>query len=374
MDPLPPPTVLRKSSTSSPSNMMETSIDEGIETEEPDAEEDPPHLLSAYQTARFGQRRHTLSEVTNQPGPSNQGKFFTLGHNPSMGSVDSDMGYDMGSMHSDIGLLEDPPSLSELVSSSTSTQTVTPSPFLSARPPNPAMAALTSQHRETHNRSPISFREGRRASDTSLTQGLVAFRQHLQNLARTKGILELNKVQMLVEHMGSREVAAMSPVGPQHHLHNLLEGEASKQQEDLTLYQGGPHPPLLSRRQSLETQYLTHRLQANVLANSPASCQLFCKEAPSKFRAAAAGTQTKPEEDVPAAVPGYGTAGPFQSDADSRRLLPSGQFSSGARGVSEFSGSRHVSHPPASGPAADHSPGLAALHSHPQPEPSDGTR
>lgn len=73
MDPLPPPIVLRKSSTSSPSNMMETSIDEGIETEEPDCEDDPPHLLSAYQTARFGQRRHTLSEVTNQPGPSSQG-------------------------------------------------------------------------------------------------------------------------------------------------------------------------------------------------------------------------------------------------------------------------------------------------------------
>lgn len=53
--------------------MMETSIDEGIETEEPDTEEDPPHSLSPYQTARFGQRRHTLSEGTNQPGASNQG-------------------------------------------------------------------------------------------------------------------------------------------------------------------------------------------------------------------------------------------------------------------------------------------------------------
>ncbi|XP_068601241.1 serine/threonine-protein kinase SIK2 [Brachionichthys hirsutus] len=273
LDPLPPPTVLRKSSTSSPSNMMETSIDEGIETEEPDTEDDPPYLLSAYQTARFGQRRHTLSEVTNQPGPSNQGKLFALGHNPSMGSVDSDIGYDMGSIHSDLGLLEDPPSLSEVVPTN-------PSPFMSARPTNPAMAALSSQQREAHNRSPISFREGRRASDTSLTQGMVAFRQHLQNLARTKGILELNKVQMLVEQMGSGEGTSMSPVGPQHHLHNLLEGEASKQQEGLALYQGGPHPPLLSRRQSLETQYLTHRLQANVLANSPASCQLFCKETP----------------------------------------------------------------------------------------------
>uniref|UniRef100_A0A671WIU4 non-specific serine/threonine protein kinase n=1 Tax=Sparus aurata TaxID=8175 RepID=A0A671WIU4_SPAAU len=274
LDPLPPPTVLRKSSTSSPSNMMETSIDEGIETEEPDTEDDPPHLLSAYQTARFGQRRHTLSEVTNQPGTSNQGKLFALGHNPSMGSVDSDMGYDMGSMHSDLGLLEDPPSLGEVVQANSSAPGITAAPFMSARPANPAMAALTSQHREAHNRSPISFREGRRASDTSLTQGLVAFRQHLQNLARTKGILELNKVQMLVEQMGSGEGAAMGPLGPQHHLHNLLEGEASKQQEGLALYQGGPHPPLLSRRQSLETQYLTHRLQLSLLNCVDSKCCL----------------------------------------------------------------------------------------------------
>lgn len=88
-----------------------------------------------------------------------------------MGSVDSDMGYDMGSMHSDISLLEDPPSLSEVVSANSSAPAVTPTPFLSARPANPTMAALTSQHRDAHNRSPISFREGRRASDTSLTQG-----------------------------------------------------------------------------------------------------------------------------------------------------------------------------------------------------------
>lgn len=87
-----------------------------------------------------------------------------------MGSVDSDIGYDMGSVHSDLSLLEDAPSLSEVVPSNSSTPGIT-APFLSARPPNPAMAALTSQHREAHNRSPISFREGRRASDTSLTQG-----------------------------------------------------------------------------------------------------------------------------------------------------------------------------------------------------------
>lgn len=40
-----------------------------------------------------------------------QGKLFTLGRNPSMGSVDSDVGYNTGSMHSDTGLQEDLPSL-----------------------------------------------------------------------------------------------------------------------------------------------------------------------------------------------------------------------------------------------------------------------
>lgn len=66
LDPL-PPVAVRKSSVPTHSNMMETSIDEGIETEELDTEDDPAHMFNAYQTTRFGQRRHTLSEVTNQP-------------------------------------------------------------------------------------------------------------------------------------------------------------------------------------------------------------------------------------------------------------------------------------------------------------------
>uniref|UniRef100_A0A672SEP2 non-specific serine/threonine protein kinase n=1 Tax=Sinocyclocheilus grahami TaxID=75366 RepID=A0A672SEP2_SINGR len=215
LDPL-PPVAIRKSSASSPSNMMETSIDEGIETEELDTEDDHTHVFNAYQTARFGQRRHTLSEVTNQPGIIG-GKLFSVGHNPSLGSVDSE--YDMGSMHSDLSLLEDAPSLNEVVLANTPVTRMTP-PFMSALPANPAMQALSAQRRETHNRSPISFREGRRASDTSLTQGLVAFRQHLQNLARTKGILELNKVY---EQMGSGETPSLGLLSPQAHPHDLLD-------------------------------------------------------------------------------------------------------------------------------------------------------
>ncbi|XP_048121741.1 serine/threonine-protein kinase SIK2 isoform X1 [Alosa alosa] len=278
LDPL-PPIVIRKSSTSSPSNMMEMSIDEGIETEEPDTEEDPAHVFSTFQTARFGQRRHTLSEVTNPPGAlmTSAGKLFSMGQNPSLGSVDSE--YDMGSVHSDLGLLEDAPPLSEAGLANASVTRMT-QPFLAGRPANPTMQALSSQRRETHNRSPISFREGRRASDTSLTQGLVAFRQHLQNLARTKGILELNKVY---EQMGSGEDPSLGlthPLDPQQLLDPMLQGDSSHHHDGMAMFSAGGHPPLLSRRQSLETQYLTHRMQKpNLLANSP-SCQMFCKETP----------------------------------------------------------------------------------------------
>ncbi|XP_034510887.1 serine/threonine-protein kinase SIK1 isoform X2 [Ailuropoda melanoleuca] len=48
---------------------------------------------------------------------------------------------------------------------------------------------------------PISFQEGRRASDTSLTQGLKAFRQQLRKNARTKGLLGLNKIKGLARQV-----------------------------------------------------------------------------------------------------------------------------------------------------------------------------
>ncbi|MGH0187895.1 UNVERIFIED_CONTAM: hypothetical protein FKN15_027047 [Acipenser sinensis] len=280
LEPLPPP-VVRKGCPASPSNMMETSIDEGIETEGPECEEDPllgpeceedPLLVcTAFQSSRYGQRRHTLSEVSNQPGMApSAGKLFAMSTDPSLGSMDSE--YETGSVHSDLSLLEEPPGLSRM----------TP-PFIGMRPPNPMMQALSAQKREAHNRSPVSFREGRRASDTSLTQGTVAFRQHLQNLARTKGILELNKVQMLYEQMGSSEDPALASTAP--HLQDLLDrqqqGEPPQQQEDVSMFQNPIHPQLLSRRQSLETQYLTHRLQeASLLAQAQNSCQMYCKESP----------------------------------------------------------------------------------------------
>ncbi|KAM7137861.1 serine/threonine-protein kinase SIK2 isoform 1-T1 [Macrochelys suwanniensis] len=279
LDPL-PPMVIRKGCQSLPTSMMETSIDEGIETEG-ESEDDPAQAFAALQATRCGKRRHTLAEVTNQlvvmPGT---GKVYSLDENPSLGSIDSE--YDMGSFQRDLNFLEDTPTLKEMVLANQPAPRMTP-PFIGLRPANPAMQALTSQKREAHNRSPVSFREGRRASDTSLTQGIVAFRQHLQNLARTKGILELNKVQLLYEQMGSEEEPNLTSTAP--HLQNLVNSppqeEASQQQETVSAFPNGVHPQLLSRRQSLETQYLQHRLQKpSLLSKAQNTCQLYCKELP----------------------------------------------------------------------------------------------
>ncbi|XP_012864941.1 PREDICTED: serine/threonine-protein kinase SIK2 [Dipodomys ordii] len=277
LDPV-PPVLVRKGCQSLPSNMMETSIDEGLETEG-EAEEDPSHAFEAFQATRSGQRRHTLSEVTNplvvMPGP---GKLFSMSDNPSLDSVDSE--YDMGCAQRDLNFLEDNPSLKDIMLANQPSPRMT-SPFVSLRPTNPAMQALSSQKREAHNRSPVSFREGRRASDTSLTQGIVAFRQHLQNLARTKGILELNKVQLLYEQMGSDAGPRLAPAASQlQDLASCPPEEVSQQQESVSTLPAGVHPQL-SPRQSLESQYLQHRLQKpSLLSKAQNTCQLYCKEPP----------------------------------------------------------------------------------------------
>ncbi|XP_036435709.1 serine/threonine-protein kinase SIK2a [Colossoma macropomum] len=272
LDPL-PPVVVRKASGSLPGNVLETSIDEGIEAEE--EQTTPP---AAFQTTRFSQRRHTLSEVTNQPGAlPTTGKLLSMGLNPSLGSMDSE--YDMGSTHSDLSLPEETPTLTSMLAATPVSQGG-PS-FISMKPANPTLQALSSEGRDTHNHSPVNFREGRRASDTSLTQGLVAFRQHLQNLARTKGILELNKAQMVLgsgagdANFQPKPLELSELLEPQHQ----GDGHQSHSGKDMATFSTKMHPYLLSRRQSLETQYLAQRLQrASLLASGPGSGQMFCKE------------------------------------------------------------------------------------------------
>lgn len=53
----------------------------------------------------------------------------------------------------------------------------------------------------SQNSSPVNFREGRRASDGLMTQGVIAFRQRLQDSMKAKGMTELRTEQMNLPEM-----------------------------------------------------------------------------------------------------------------------------------------------------------------------------
>ncbi|XP_048459141.1 serine/threonine-protein kinase SIK1 isoform X2 [Rhincodon typus] len=77
---------------------------------------------------------------------------------------------------------------------------------------------------------PLTFQEGRRASDTSLTAGLKPFRQQLRKSTRAKGFFGLNKITGITQHIwrspscsGSRNRAAQQhPRGNLQQVENIL--------------------------------------------------------------------------------------------------------------------------------------------------------
>ncbi|KAK3527353.1 hypothetical protein QTP86_021937, partial [Hemibagrus guttatus] len=259
LEPL-PPVVVRNASGSFPGTVTESSIDEGIEAED-------------EQSIHLSHHRQTLSEGTNQLGAASaSGKLLSMALNPSLGSMDSE--YDLGSTNSDLSLAEEPPPHGGGMLTSTPTSQADPT-FSCLQPSNASPQTLISEERKAHNHSSVSFREGRRASDTSLTQGLVVFRQHLQNLARTKGILELNKAQVV---LGSGDGdTSFQPKNLE--LQQQGEAHQCRSGKDTAVFSTKMHPYLLSRRQSLETQCLAQRLQrASLLASGAGSVQIFCKD------------------------------------------------------------------------------------------------
>ncbi|KAG7503217.1 hypothetical protein JOB18_033760 [Solea senegalensis] len=104
-----------------------------------------------------------------------------------------------------------------------------------------------------------SFQEGRRASDTSLTQGLKAFRQQLRKNTRTKGLLGLNKIKGLTRQVvpplpcnrGSR--GSLGPALSEHrsmleevlHQQRMLQIQHQPQPQVQTAKAGPTQNPLL---------------------------------------------------------------------------------------------------------------------------------
>ncbi|XP_072470936.1 serine/threonine-protein kinase SIK1 [Notamacropus eugenii] len=200
----------------SPNSLLETTISEEVRQDKDFEEEmkaqNPIHLPSNTS------RRHTLAEVTTH---------FYQRTPPCI--VISSCASPAEGTSSDSCLISSSSDGSEGLSSclndqgpmANSTTVKMTSPFLVAQSDTPGLkiegclggAALL----------PVSFQEGRRASDTSLTQGLKAFRQQLRKNTRTKGFLGLNKINGLARQV-CQASSGRTPRGclssPQHYQPN----------------------------------------------------------------------------------------------------------------------------------------------------------
>ncbi|KAJ8013435.1 hypothetical protein DPEC_G00053230 [Dallia pectoralis] len=85
----------------------------------------------------------------------------------------------------------------------------------------------------------VSFQEGRRASDTSLTQGLKAFRQQLRKNPRVKGLVGLNKIKGLARQICSNH-GSRGSIGRTRNEHRSMLEEVLYQQRMLQIQHQSP--------------------------------------------------------------------------------------------------------------------------------------
>lgn len=197
----------------SPSSLLETTISEEVRQEK-ELEDEIKAYDHPIRIPSNTSRRHTLAEVTTH--------FYQ--HAPPCIVISSSASPTEGTS-SDSCLTSSSNDSSVALSSCLAGQVMTG---------NPATARMTSAFLASQSDAPVlqvqgcmggasllpvSFQEGRRASDTSLTQGLKAFRQQLRKNARAKGFLGLNKIKGFARQVcqSSSSRAARSAMSPFQH-------------------------------------------------------------------------------------------------------------------------------------------------------------
>ncbi|XP_046545798.1 serine/threonine-protein kinase SIK1-like isoform X2 [Haliotis rubra] len=118
----------------------------------------------------------------------------------------------------------------------------------------------------SQTRSPVNFREGRRASDGLVAQGIIAFRQRLRESMRAKGMVELRQEHQQLQNMFQQHI----PVPPNPHPlpHRKLSAPHHPSFRQWSLDEQPVHPPRrrpLMKRMSLPSESFDiqpHRLLA----------------------------------------------------------------------------------------------------------------
>ncbi|KFW74155.1 Serine/threonine-protein kinase SIK2, partial [Manacus vitellinus] len=197
----------------SPNSLLETTISEEVRQEK-ELEDEIKAYDHPIRIPSNTSRRHTLAEVTTH--------FYQ--HAPPCIVISSSASPTEGTS-SDSCLTSSSNDSSVALSSCLAGQVMTgspatvrmTSPFLTSQSDAPVLQAQGCMGGASL--LPVSFQEGRRASDTSLTQGLKAFRQQLRKNARAKGFLGLNKIKGFARQVcqSSSSRAARSGMSPFQH-------------------------------------------------------------------------------------------------------------------------------------------------------------
>lgn len=127
-----------------------------------------------------------------------------------------------------------------------------------------------------HTRSPVNFREGRRASDGLVTQGVIAFRQRLIETEKALGLTELHSVQQEQQALTSLyqavAVAGSEQTTSRHPPHDLQQQDADYCRQWRHSYAGSDEmsrAPLVRQRVSLPDT-LSFTTQKLLQAKDPA--------------------------------------------------------------------------------------------------------
>ncbi|KFV71357.1 Serine/threonine-protein kinase SIK2, partial [Dryobates pubescens] len=197
----------------SPNSLLETTISEEVRQDK-ELEDEIKAYDHPIRIPSNTSRRHTLAEVTTH--------FYQ--HAPPCIVISSSASPTEGTS-SDSCLTSSSNDSSVALSSCLAGQVMTGSPatarmtssFLASQSDAPVLQAQGCMGGASL--LPVSFQEGRRASDTSLTQGLKAFRQQLRKNARAKGFLGLNKIKGFARQVcqSSSSRAARSAMSPFQH-------------------------------------------------------------------------------------------------------------------------------------------------------------
>uniref|UniRef100_A0A673B2A3 non-specific serine/threonine protein kinase n=1 Tax=Sphaeramia orbicularis TaxID=375764 RepID=A0A673B2A3_9TELE len=228
----------------SPNSLLETSISEEVRPRDLE-EEEATQCLGPLLPPTTTSRRHTLAEVSARFHQCNPPCIVV---SPSDGAS-SDSCLKSSSSHT--------PALQAAAGDMTTL--LTSGAESGALLPAGAPLALSSHLLpQTQGSLPASFQEGRRASDTSLTQGLKAFRQQLRKNTRTKGLLGLNKIKGL-----TRQV--VPPPSCNRGSRGMLQIQHQPQPQIQSAQTGPTQNPLLF----LAQQQSSSPPPSNVFASSP---------------------------------------------------------------------------------------------------------